>query len=384
MEMLRAAEILAVGTELTTGVTRDTNSGDLAAELTGHGVRVLSSCALPDDLDAVRASFEDALSRADLVVSTGGLGPTPDDLTREAIAAACGLELRVDPEQEAWLRGLFFARNQAMPAANLKQAWLVDGAVALPNGHGSAPGWWLERPDGRVTVALPGPPREWRPMWQQHVVPRLEAGRLGVTRVVRTLRLSGIGESALVDLVGEDILRARQPQVGTYARADAVDLVISAESEDRSFAQAQVDRLVDALRPRIEPYLFAEGDAGWPEALAIRLGDRTLAVAEVETAGTVQALLGAAPFLLSGRLIRGPGGAVDVRFLAAEARAMGADIGMAVLASEASVDTHVSVAIATEHGVTQEEALAFQVGEEGRRRAAIHAARLLWQYLGNQ
>src|SRR5687767_14323963 len=114
---IESAIILAVGTELTTGTTRDTNSGELAKELTDTGVRVLRTVALPDDLAAVTAAFTAALQDADLVVSTGGLGPTPDDLTREAIAGACGLEPRVDPDLEKWLRGLFERRNLSMPEA---------------------------------------------------------------------------------------------------------------------------------------------------------------------------------------------------------------------------------------------------------------------------
>jgi nicotinamide-nucleotide amidase len=386
MRLIRTAEILAVGSELTTGVTRDTNSGELAAELTGRGVRVLRSSALPDDLEAVRRAFENAMSNADLVVSTGGLGPTPDDLTREAIAAACGLEPRVDPDLEAWLRGLFSRRGLAMPEANVKQAWLVDGCVALANNHGSAPGWWLERTDGGLLIALPGPPREWRAMWRDQAVSRLEAGRLGAARAVQTLRLSGIGESALVALIGEDVLRAPYPQVATYARMDAVDVVVSAETDDRTEAQRVVDATVTSLRERVGEYVFAEGNQTWVDALAVRLRARTLAVVEIGTAGNVQALLGGASFLVSGRLL---GRAADVPVaegdlgsLASEARAGGADIGLAVLASEARGDTGVHVAIATASDVTEEKALAFLGGDEGRRRAALSAASILWRYLG--
>jgi nicotinamide-nucleotide amidase len=383
---LRTAEILAVGSELTTGVTRDTNSGELAAELTGRGVRVLRSTALPDDLDMVRDAFADALSRAHMVVSTGGLGPTPDDLTREAIAAACGLEPRVDADLEAWLRGLFARRNLPMPDANLKQAWLVDGAVALANNHGSAPGWWIDRPDGRVIVALPGPPREWRAMWRDQVLPRLESGRLGTARAVQTLRLSGIGESALVALIGEDVLRAARPQVATYARVDAVDVVVSAESGVQSEAQDLVDSMVASLRERIGQYVFAEGAETWADALGARLAGRTLAVIEIGTAGQLGALLGGATYLVAGRLARaGVGeGAVDLRGLAQDARATGADVGMAVLASQLRLDTGVRVAIATESGVTEEKALAFLGGDEGRRRAALSAASILWRFLGDR
>ncbi|HEY7970082.1 MAG TPA: competence/damage-inducible protein A, partial [Candidatus Limnocylindrales bacterium] len=142
------AELLSIGTELTVGETRDTNAGDLARELTALGVAVGRIVALPDDLIAVRDAFAAASSRADLVVSTGGLGPTPDDLTREAIGAMLGETPAVDPELERWLRTIWDRRGLPFPEINLKQAWLVPSATALPNPNGTAPGWWVGRPDG--------------------------------------------------------------------------------------------------------------------------------------------------------------------------------------------------------------------------------------------
>src|SRR5689334_104115 len=168
--------------------------------------------ALPDDLAAVSAAFRNALEEADLVVSTGGLGPTPDDLTREAIASACGKEVHEDPELIAWLEEMFTRRGAPMPEANRKQAWLIDGATALHNAHGSAPGWWVDAKDGQVIIALPGPPREMLPMWREQALPRLQAGALGRDWKSHTMRLTGIGESALVAVIGEDVLRATNPQ----------------------------------------------------------------------------------------------------------------------------------------------------------------------------
>ena len=385
---IETAVILAVGTELTTGTTRDTNSGELARELTELGVKVRQTVALPDDLAAVTAAFAGALELADLVVSTGGLGPTPDDLTREAIAAAFRLEPTVDAELEAWLRGLFERRGIEMPEANRKQAWLIEGASALRNGRGSAPGWLVERADGRVIIALPGPPREMWPMWREEALPRLQRRRLGVERVARTLRLSGIGESALVDLIGEDVLRAASPTVATYARADAVDIVVSVESDDRSEATRAVDEMLILLRERVGQYVFAEGDKTWADALGARLGDRTIAVVEFGSAGQLQALLGNAEFLLFGELVRAEAdvkhAATDLRHHARRVREVGhADIGLALYSREARGDTHVRVAIATADGVEEHQRIAFLGGEDGRRRAALAACATLWQVLGD-
>ena len=384
--LTRSASILAVGTELTTGTTRDTNSGDLARELTGLGVRVLRATALPDDLELARASVVAALGEADLVISTGGLGPTPDDLTREAIAAACGLEPRVDETLLAEIEATFTRRGMAMPEANRKQAWLVDGATALPNAHGSAPGWWVEHADGQVIIALPGPPREMWPMWREHALPRLQRGRLGVERATHTLRLTGVGESALVGLIGEDVLRGANPQVATYARADAVDIVVSAVADGRSSAQSLVDEAVGRLRTQVGEFIFAEGDQTWADALGDRLGGRTLATVEFGTAGQLQALLGGAPYLRFGELVADEDNlhhaSTDLAHYAQRVREVGhSDIGVALFARQTK-DTHVRIAIATADGVEEMTRVAFLAGDEGRRRAALSCAAALWQFLG--
>ena len=373
---------MAVGTELTTGSTRDTNSGELARELTALGVRVLASAALPDDLGHVAAAISDALADADLVVTTGGLGPTPDDLTREAIAAACGLETFVDPGLLGWLEEMFGRRGAPMPEANRKQAWLIEGATALPNAHGSAPGWWVERPDGRLIIALPGPPREMRPMWREHALPRLRAGRIGVDHAAHTLRLTGIGESFLVALIGEDVLRAPNPQVATYARGDAVDVVVSAFANGDQPAQAVVEEAVAQVRAKIGQFVFAEGDETWAGAIGALLDGRTLATVEIATAGQLVSMLGSAPFLVHAELAQGTGD--QLAELAEQARqACAADVGMAVFARQAR-DTHVRVAIAVDGGITELQRTAFLAGDEGRRRAALAACAALWETLRDQ
>jgi nicotinamide-nucleotide amidase len=384
---IETAEILAVGTELTTGVTRDTNSGELARELTEHGVRVLRTTALPDDLDAVAGAFRDGISRADLVISTGGLGPTPDDLTREAIAAALGVEPHVDAELEKWLRGLFARRGMEMPEINRKQAWLIDAAEALPNAQGSAPGWYVTPAEGAVVVALPGPPREMRPMWRDHALPRLETRGLGLNRVAKTLRLSGIGESQIAEIIGEEILRATRPQVATYARMDAVDVVVSVEDADRTAAEAEVEAMCERLRNDLGRWIFTEGDGGWPDAIGARLDGRTVAIVELGTAGQMTALLGDAAFVTFAELLRDDDdivrAATDLAHYAEKVRDIGhADVGFAVLARETKGDTHVRVAFATAGETYEEKRIAFLGGAEGRRRAALSASAAFWAWLG--
>ncbi|MEO5965344.1 MAG: competence/damage-inducible protein A, partial [Candidatus Limnocylindrales bacterium] len=160
---LLAAELVAIGTELTVGETLDTNSGELARSLVAHGVTVRRVSNLPDDQPVVVEALRAALARADLVITTGGLGPTPDDLTRESVAELRGETVTVDEPTLAWLRGLWARRSQAFPEVNAKQAWRIPSATLLPNPNGTAPGWWVDLPDGAVIVTLPGPPREMRP-----------------------------------------------------------------------------------------------------------------------------------------------------------------------------------------------------------------------------
>lgn len=387
---LLTAEILAVGTEITAGETRDTNSAEIARWLTDEGVTVVRMTALPDRFDQVRAGFAAALERADLVVSTGGLGPTPDDLTREAIAACWGERPAVDPALERWLRGLWARRGVPFPEMNVKQAWLIPSATALTNDHGTAPGWWVDRPDGRIAVALPGPPREMRPMWSERVVGRLRERGLGRATVVRTYRLAGIGESQVADMLGEELLRIPNPEVATYARADAVDVRISAvaEEDDDGRPGRSAEELVDETEARVlaelGPYVWGRGTETWADAIGRRLGHLgwTLATSETNTGGTLVTLLGAARWLrLAESIALDVDAATDETALRASARSVRergrSDVGLAVVVGAAGRDTAVHVAVAGPGGVHVEEHLAFLGGQQGRSRAALLAAAVL-------
>jgi nicotinamide-nucleotide amidase len=396
------AELLSIGSELIVGETRDTNAGELARSLTAIGVAVRRIQALPDDLGAVRDAFADGLERADLVVSTGGLGPTPDDLTREAIAEVVGETPAVDPELEDWLRGLWARRGMDMPAMNLKQAWLIPSAEALPNDNGTAPAWWVSRPDGRVIVALPGPPREMRPIWEADVLPRLRSRGAGADVSSRTLRLAGIGESAVADLLGEALLRASNPVVATYARAEAVDVRISARSDG---ARALVDATTARVRDLLADHVWAEGETTWSEAIGAALAERgwTCSVVEVGTGGSVAALLGDVAWLRLAETLaadapaashhpdaEGPtttgaapthpsAGSTDgLEALARNGRDVGgADVGLGVRVRARGDDTAVTVVVVLPDRTHRERRLAFLGGAQGRLRAALVAAHVL-------
>jgi nicotinamide-nucleotide amidase len=398
---LLTAEILSIGSEITAGETRDTNASELARALVGAGVRVLRLQALPDELRTVRDGFAGALERADLVVSTGGLGPTPDDLTREAIAAVVDETPVVAPDLEAWLRGLWARRGMPFPVLNLKQAWLIPSATALPNPNGTAPGWWVQTQAGGVVVALPGPPREMRPMWQEQVMPRLTARGLGAQMAVRTLRLAGIGESQAADVLGEALLRADNPQVATYARAESLDIRISAVPSTVDGMARTAEELADEAEARVMSLLgehvWGRGQATWGDAIGDeldRLG-RTLALVEVGTGGSLAALLGARPWLRfaesmapdvpalslpgsGGRRGNGSGAEVGLEGLASRASQLGgASVAVAVRARPRRQDTTVAVAIVDPDGSMRKRQVVFLGGEHGRARSALTAASLL-------
>jgi nicotinamide-nucleotide amidase len=389
---IQTAEVLSIGSELTTGETRDTNAGELAGELTSAGVVVERLTALPDDLPAVRDAIAGALNRADLVVTTGGLGPTPDDLTREAIAAVVDEHPVVDAELERWLRELFERRGLPFVAANRKQAWRIPSAVAVPNAHGTAPGWWVDRPDGRLIVALPGPPREMRPMWAEWVRPRLEARGLGRPMATVVLRTTGIGESLIADRLGALLARDAEPLVATYARADGVDIRISAHERAGWDATAAVAATERAVVEALGDHVWARGATTWAAAITAEL-DRLewhLAIVEVATRGALVALLAEglgdrlafAETLLSRPRVHGQHRA-DLPDLAARVRELGfangrpADVGLAVEARPRRGDTAVSVALLDPDGSRRERRVVFGADELGRGRAALAAAAIL-------
>jgi len=391
MRTFTTAEILSIGTELTVGETRDTNAGDLAQALTDRGVVVIRMTALPDDQPAVTEAFRDALGRADLVVSTGGLGPTPDDLTREALAAAVGETPAVDPELNAWLEGLFTRRGLPFAEANRKQAWRIPSATAVPNDHGTAPGWWVDRLDGRVVVILPGPPREMRPMWEGWVVPRLEARGLGRPMASMTLRTAGIGESLLADRLGLLLDPDANPTVATYARSDAVDIRISAVADGGRDANDLVGEAESRILDLVGDAVWARGSTTWPGAILAELErrDARLSTVEVGLRGALLGLLGEGlgdRLAFAESLIERPaphdGHPSDLEHLAARVRELGAcEIGLAVEGTPRGGDMAVSVAISAPKGGHRERRIVFLDGLLGRSRAAIAAAAVLLAWL---
>ena len=291
---VRRAELLAVGTELLLGEIVDTNSAWLAQQLADRSVDVYWSQRVGDNRARITEAVRQAVARSDLVVVCGGLGPTDDDVTREALADVAGEEPRVDAALEAELRERFSRFARSMPERNLKQAWLIPSAEALPNPVGTAPGWLLRvQRDGQadaVVVALPGPPAEMMPMWLDRVRPRLDfpAARF----VARTFKTFGIGESHVAELLGEWTQRAN-PSVATYAKRDGVHVRVAAKADDDAAARALLAPVAAAVAEALADRVWGtDGDELAERALAaVAARGGSLSVVDLATGGRLAALL---------------------------------------------------------------------------------------------
>ncbi|HKS69073.1 MAG TPA: CinA family nicotinamide mononucleotide deamidase-related protein, partial [Ktedonobacterales bacterium] len=284
------AEILSIGTELLLGHISDTNATYLAQQLAGLGIDLYFVSQVGDNLGRLTETLARARERADLVVMTGGLGPTEDDLSREAIAAVLGETPAVDRRLEADLRAFFASRGVVMPERNVKQAWVIPSATPLPNPVGTAPGWWAER-DGKIIVAMPGVPHEMRRMWEHEVLPRLRP-HTGSVLVTRTLRVAGLGESSVEERL-QELLHETNPTVATYAKQDAVDVRISAKAAAEDEARALLAPVEARARELLGAHVLGvDRDTPASVALAI-LRERGLALGTMEscTGGLLASLI---------------------------------------------------------------------------------------------
>ena len=289
--MISRVSILSTGDELTTGRIADTNAQWIADKCFSAGLDVVAILGVGDDPERLRWAWERALERADVVISTGGIGPTSDDLTTETVAAVLGEPLRFDEESAARVRALFRAMRREMPENNLKQAWLPESALVIPNPLGTAPGYraLCER-EGRPRhlVVLPGVPREMRRMFEESVAPWLQ-GLVDPSTVVvtRTFQTFGISESGLDERVGR-ILRPEEARI-SY-RASFPEIAVKLLVRDRpGRAEERADELASRLREGLRDVVYGEGDVTMEQVAGQALGERdaTLAVAESCTGGLI-------------------------------------------------------------------------------------------------
>ena len=373
------AEVIAIGDELITGQRLDTNTQWLAERLTENGVEVAYHTTIGDNLADNVDAFTAALDRADLVVVTGGLGPTADDLTRAALARAAGVAMVRNDESLAYIRGLFARRGREMPERNAVQADFPAGATPIPNEHGTAPGiaMQVERRGGRIcrVFALPGVPAEMRPMWRDSVAPAIRAA-VGMPRVIRHRRVKcfGVGESQLEAMLPDLIRRGRDPTVGITVSDATITLRVTAAGVDAAACDLAMAPTLAIIRESLGAIVFGEENDELEDLVArlLRQRGQTVAVAEWATAGLIGhwlAQAGRGESVHAGavtltdlsqlRAILGVADApswrpdsADVATAAAEAvrRLTGADYGVGVAAFPAAPDepnAHVYASIAT-------------------------------------
>lgn len=279
------AEILSIGTELLLGQIVDTNAAFLARELASLGIDLYRKAVVGDNLERATAAIREACQRAQVVLITGGLGPTLDDVTREAIAQAVGEELVFHEDLAEELRRFFAQRGRPMNELNLRQACLPASASPLPNRVGTAPGIWLEK-EGCLIVAMPGVPAEMEVMWREQVRPRLEQRQEAVIHS-RLLRLMGIGESNVGAAIRDLFEASTNPTLATLVSQGEVQIRLTAKASNRQEAEALIAPVEAEIRQRLGEYILGVDE----ETLEVLVGrwlkelGWKLAVAESCTGG---------------------------------------------------------------------------------------------------
>jgi nicotinamide-nucleotide amidase len=286
------AEIIAVGSELLTPDRIDTNSLFLTAALNRLGIEVIRKSVVGDDPSQLRDAFGGALERSDVIISSGGLGPTEDDLTRETVAELLGRRLRRDEEILAGIRERFRRYNRPMPETNARQAMVPEGAEMLPNPRGTAPGLWLEA-RGRIVILLPGPPGELEPMFEREVVPRLEKRSPGLRLYTRELRVAGLPESDVEERVSGIYRQYPDVRITILAVSTEIQLHPRLWSDNAREANRVLDEMSERFALALGENLFSTRGQTLEEVVAegLHRQQATLAAAESCTGGMLAARL---------------------------------------------------------------------------------------------
>ncbi len=283
------AEIVSIGSELLLGQIVDTNAAFIARHLAAAGLDLFHKVTVGDNLTRAAAALTTALERAHVVITTGGLGPTADDVTREAVAQATGRALVFVPELMAEIEAFFRARGFVLSPSNKKQAYVPGGAIPMPNPVGTAPCFIVEQ-DDRALISLPGVPREMEFLLLERVLPYLrERYRLRAVIVSRILRSCGLGESRVGEIVGDYMTTGANPTVGTMAHLGQVDIRIAAKADDETAARALIAPVEAEIRRRLGDLIFGVDAETLEEAVVagLRARDWTLTLVEAGTGGLV-------------------------------------------------------------------------------------------------
>ena len=272
---------MGIGTELLMGELTDINSSWIASRLPSLGIELQWVSIIGDDLLRLTEAFKRGMERSDIIFTTGGLGPTQDDLTREAIAAAFGETPTIQQEVVDDLERYFAARGGPMPQHNIKQANLIPSARFVPNRNGTAPGWWAER-DGKIVICMPGPPAENHSMWEEQVEPQLAELIEDEVTITRNIKTFGMSEGAVDEIVSE-FFGVENPYLGIYSKADGIHLRVIARAKTIQAAQQMIVPVEQAIHERLGEYVWGYDDDTPAEAAGRSLLENGLSLAVIET-----------------------------------------------------------------------------------------------------
>ena len=306
------AEIIAIGSELLTPHRQDTNSLYLTEKLNQLGVEVIFKTIVGDCKNHLVQTASLALSRADIIIFMGGLGPTEDDLTREAVAEALGLELRRDPEILARIEQRFTTHGWKMAANNAKQADVLSQATVLPNANGTAPGQWISgKYDGheKMIMLLPGPPHELKALFEEQCIPRLRTKVPAAFIVTRELKITGLGESQCDARVAPIYKQFSDIDTTILAGAGEIQLHLKSRAASLDAAQTRVEELVAKLEEELGDFVFSDNGDSMEQIVGyyLQMRDATLAVAESCTGGLlaqrITSVSGSSRYFLGGAIV---------------------------------------------------------------------------------
>ena len=275
------AEIIPVGTEILLGNIIDIDSSFLANQLPLLGIDLYFISTVGDNQERLVNTLKQAWKRADLIITTGGLGPTQDDITREAIGKLVNEELTVDELLWQELQDLFKRYLREIPQSNIKQATVIPSAQIIPNRMGTAPGWWVEK-DDHIIIALPGPPDEMKFMWQESILPKLKqrvTGEVILSRIIKTFRLA----EAKVDELVAHVSKLSNPTLATYIKPDGVYLRITAKAKEKTEAQRLISQSEEQIRSVLSSYIWGVDDDTLDSVIGELLRAKNLSLATMES-----------------------------------------------------------------------------------------------------
>lgn len=275
------AEIISIGTELLLGEIADTNAPYLAGQLPLLGIDLYWISEVGDNQARIVQVLRRAWQRSDIILTTGGLGPTPGDLTRESIADMLGEPITIEPTLKQEIEEFFAQRNLKMSPSNVKQAGLIPSASPIHNIRGTAPGWWVEK-DGHLLIAMPGPPREMQKMWEKEIQPRL-LQRLDKTIILsRTLKTFSLAESVIGEKVSSLLFQAN-PTLAIYAKTDGIHLRLTAKAVSREQAEEMLARGEASVRAILNKYIWGTDDETLEAIVGRLLTEKGLSLAVMES-----------------------------------------------------------------------------------------------------